>query len=204
MPVIHNIYIQNKRVMGRRWHAILLSTLFGSAILIAVGLGWMLANRSGEQLGDVPSGPGYGPRAVEKSEIHLYFGDDQGRYLTAEQRIVDRPGDAVAFGRQILAVLLAGPKQGASRTLPKGAALRAFHILSNGVAYVDFESGSFDDHPKGVATELLSIYSIVNSLVLNVEEIRTVKFLIGGQEAATLAGHVDMSHPFKADMLWVR
>ena len=190
--------------MGRKSHPVLFSVLFGSALLIAVGLGWMLANRSAEQLSDAPNGSGYGAPAFEKREIHLYFGDDQGRYLRAEQRIVDRPADAVAFGRQVLAALLSGPQQGASQTVPKGAVLRAFHILSNGVAYVDFESGSFDNHPGGVATELISIYSIVNSLVLNVEEIRAVKILIGGQEAATLAGHVDMSHPFKADMLWVR
>ena len=51
---------------------------------------------------------------------------------------------------------------------------------------------------------MLTIYSIVNTLVLNMEEIRWVKLLIGGQEAATLAGHVDLSHLFNADMLWVR
>jgi hypothetical protein len=50
----------------------------------------------------------------------------------------------------------------------------------------------------------MTIYSIVDTLVLNLEQVRQVKFLIGGQEAATLAGHVDLSRPFKADMLWIR
>jgi spore germination protein GerM len=176
----------------------------GGMIFIAIGLGWMLADRSAEQPGEGPNGSGYKAPVLEKRAIHLYFGDDQGRYLTAEQQIVDRSADAVDFGRHVLTALLAGPTQGASPTLPKDAALRAFYMLNNGVAYVDFESGSFDHHPGGVETELLSIYSIVNSLVLNVEEIRTVKILIGGQETATLAGHVNMSRPFKADMLWVR
>ncbi len=190
--------------MGRRSNPVLLSVLFGGAILFAIGLGWKLANRSAEPMGVATNGSGYEAPALEKRAIHLYFGDDQGQYLTAEQRVVDRPADAVTFGRQVLSELMAGPTQGGSPTLPKGAALRAFYILSNGIAYVDFKAGSFDNHPGGVSAELLSIYSIVNSLVLNVEEIRTVKILIGGQETATLAGHVDMSHPFKADMLWVR
>ena len=190
--------------MGRRSNPVLLSVLFGGAILVAIGLGWKLASRSAEQMGDATHGSGYEAPTLEKRAIHLYFGDDQGRYLTAEQRVVDRSTDAVTFGRQVLTELMAGPTQGASPTLPKDAALRAFYILGNGIAYVDFESGSFGSHPGGVAAEMLSIYSIVNSLVLNVEEIRTVRILIGGQETATLAGHVDMSHPFKADMLWVR
>jgi spore germination protein GerM len=190
--------------MKRRSHPVVTAVLFTGAIFIAIGLGWMLADRSAVKPGETPNGSGYKARILDKRAIHLYFGDDQGRYLTAEQQIVDRSADGVDFGRQVLTALMAGPTKGLSPTLPKAAALRAFYILNNGVAYVDFESGSFDNHPGGVETELLSIYSIVNSLVLNVEEIRTVKILIGGQETATLAGHVDMRHPFKADILWVR
>jgi len=37
-----------------------------------------------------------------------------------------------------------------------------------------------------------------------VEAIRTVKFLIGGHEADTLAGHVALREPFEVDMLWVQ
>jgi hypothetical protein len=163
-----------------------------------------LADRASEETETASYGFDDATPVLEKREIHLYFGDPQGRYLTAEQRIVEQYADDVAFGRQILETLLEGPRQGTSRTLPSDADLRAFYIVSEGIAYVDFEVGSFNNHPGGVETELLSIYSIVNTLVLNVEKIRSVKFLIGGQEAATLAGHVDLSHPIKADMLWVR
>lgn len=189
--------------MGRRLHPVSHLALFGIAIIIAAGVGWYLAHQSAQQMNGELNTVGVETPSVEKVEIYLYFGDSQGRYLTAEKRIIDRPADAVAFGRRILTVLLDGPEQGGSPTLPGGVGLRAFHI-SDGAAFVDFESGSFDRHPGGVKTELLSIYSIVNTLVLNVEEIRTVKILIGGQEPATLAGHVDLSHPFEADILRVR
>lgn len=190
--------------MGGRSHPILFLVLFCSAILIAIGFGWFLANRSSDEIEPELNGSGYDSPAFKNREIHLYFGDPLGRYLTAEQRIIEQPEDAVALGRRVLAALLEGPKKGTSPTLPQGVDLRAFFIAGDGIAYVDFESGAFNNHPKGVETELLSIYSIVNTLVLNVDEIRSVKILIGGQEAATLAGHVDLSHPFKADMLWVR
>lgn len=190
--------------MGRRSHPIVFFALFCSAIIIAVVLGWHMADRSADEFETASNGFENDTPVFEKREIHLYFGDHQGRFLKTEQRIVEQPADEVAFGRRILEALLEGPKQRTSRTLPPDADLRAFYIVSEGTAYVDFEAGSFDNHPGGVETELLSIYSIVNTLVLNVEKIRSVKLLIGGQEAATLAGHVDLSHPLKADMLWVR
>jgi hypothetical protein len=72
------------------------------------------------------------------------------------------------------------------------------------VAYLDFAAGSFSNHPGGAGAELLSIYSIVNTLVLNVDGIRSVKFLIGGRESVTLAGHSDLRFPFEVDMMWIR
>jgi hypothetical protein len=44
----------------------------------------------------------------------------------------------------------------------------------------------------------------VNSLILNIPEIETVRILVEGKEEATLAGHVDLRFPFQANMLFVR
>ena len=61
-----------------------------------------------------------------------------------------------------------------------------------------------DNHPGGIGTEIMTIYSIVNSLVLNIPEIDAVKILIDGKESITLAGHIDLKFPLKADMLLIR
>jgi hypothetical protein len=61
-----------------------------------------------------------------------------------------------------------------------------------------------ENHPGGIKLELITIYSIVNSLILNIPAIDAVKILIGGREALTLAGHVDLRFPFKANMLLIR
>ena len=55
-------------------------------------------------------------------------------------------------------------------------------------------------HPGGLAMELASIYSVVNSLTQNVGKIGRVQILIEGAEAETLAGHIDLSHPFSEDL----
>ena len=77
-------------------------------------------------------------------------------------------------------------------------------MTPDGTAYVDITAAVKDAHPGGIHSEQMTIFSIVNSLVLNVPEIDTVKILIDGREAMTLAGHVDLRHPFKANMLLIR
>ena len=99
---------------------------------------------------------------------------------------------------------IAGPAQDLMRTLPPGVTLRALFIDQDKTAYVDLNAAVKDNHPGGVRAELFTVYSIVNSLVLNIPEIDTVKFLIEGRDAMTLCGHVDLRFPFKADMLLIR
>jgi hypothetical protein len=77
-------------------------------------------------------------------------------------------------------------------------------LTADGVAYVDLTPAVSADHPGGVRTELMTVYSIVNTLALNVSAVDRVKILVGGKEADTLAGHIDIRHPLQADMLLVR
>ncbi len=190
--------------MGIRSRSSSYMAVFGTAILIAGGVGWYLAQKSVDLPRTGAPGASYEAPVGKKQMVHLYFGDHQGRYLSAEQRIVAQPADVAVAARRLVQALIQGPEKRGARTLPQEPILRSLFVTGEGVAYVDFAAGAFDHYPASVKAELLSIYSIVNTLVLNVEEIRRVKFLVGGQEAATLAGHVDLSHPFKADMLWVR
>ncbi len=180
--------------------------VIGVALALAVGAGWFLTKRSHEQGRALTSAvPLLQPEAERRRVIsHLYFGDLAGRFLTSEQRAVDRSGSAADYARQLINLLVEGPKEGGSRTLPETARVRALFVSGDGVAYVDFADNAFDRHPGGVGSELITIYSVVNTLVLNLEEVRSVKLLIGGQEATTLAGHVDLAPVYKAAMLWVR
>lgn len=175
------------------------------AMALAVGAGWFLAKRSLEGRALPLPAPLQQPEAGGRRVMsHLYFGDLQGRFLTSEQRSIHRPDSAAAYARQLINMLIEGPKQGGSRTLPETARVRALFISGDGVAYVDFVDNAFENHPGGVGSELITLYSVVNTLVLNIEEIRSVKLLVGGQEAVTLAGHVDLAPVYKAAMLWIR
>ncbi|MBW1996057.1 MAG: GerMN domain-containing protein, partial [Deltaproteobacteria bacterium] len=97
-----------------------------------------------------------------------------------------------------------GPTEGLVPTIPQGTHVRALYVLDDGTAFVDLSEAVSEHHPGGSKSELLTVFSIVNSLVLNISEINAVKILVEGRETSTLAGHIDIRFPFKANMLLVR
>lgn len=143
-------------------------------------------------------------RSVANAAANLYFSDRDNAYLIAETRSLPRPDAPEAFGKVILQALVKGPGDELARTIPAGTRVRAFYIAEGGTAVVDLSESVSENHPGGCKTELLTLYSMVNSLVLNIEEIDSVKILVGGREADTLSGHVDLRFPFKANMLLIR
>ena len=145
---------------------------------------------------------------VEKSPdriiVHLYFSDSDNSFLISEERSLPARNRPEALGVLIVEALLEGPKQVLERTIPEGTTLRGFYILKNRTAYVDLSREIQAGHPGGAKSELMTIYSMVNSLILNVPEIESVKILVEGKEETTLAGHVDLRFPLRANMLFVR
>ena len=142
--------------------------------------------------------------APEKTGVHLYFADRDKPYLVAEERILLRSNDRRQYASAVVNELIAGPEQELGPTIPENVRLTALYIAPDGVAYVDMSSDIRTQHPGGSESELLTIYSIVNSLGLNVPGIESVKILVGGRDAMTLAGHIDLRFPLETNMLLVR
>jgi spore germination protein GerM len=140
----------------------------------------------------------------EKWVAHLYFADERNPFLVAETRVMANPVDPAVQGRQLIGELIDGSADGNFPTIPKGTQLRAFFILDDGTAVVDFSPQFRENHPGSCRMEQLTLFSVVNSLILNVPEIRRVKILINGTEAQTLAGHLTLAFPLTADMLLTR
>lgn len=136
--------------------------------------------------------------------VHLYFSGLDHSHLVSEARELPDSGDPTDIGKHILTALIDGPHGDGVRTLPATATVRDVFIADDGTAYVDFDEFVATDHPGGVQMELISIYSVVNSLVLNLEAVSTVKILIDGRESDTLAGHMDLRFPFKANILLIK
>jgi len=108
--------------------------------------------------------------------------------------------DPVLRAKEVLNTLLAGPVDPEARTLPPDAALLAFYILPDETAVADFSEAIGTSIPSGIQSEQLAVDSILRTLEANVPQVQRLKILIHGQEVDTLAGHLDLTQTFQANM----
>jgi spore germination protein GerM len=176
--------------------------LIGGAVALGIIVIRSVDSPDREESGESPR-----PVSLKPSQTtlaHLYFLDKQGQFLIAEERVLKHPENPALFARSIVEALIKGPQKGLIRTIPAETRVRAIYVTQEGICYVDLTSNIAGKHPGGIKSELTSVYSIVNSVVLNVPEVEAVKILINGDESATLAGHIDLQVPVKANMLLIR
>ncbi|MFH2091065.1 MAG: GerMN domain-containing protein [Pseudomonadota bacterium] len=137
-------------------------------------------------------------------EGFVFFTDIQRISLKSEKIWFPSKMDEHKLGSKIINKLFEGPSQtNLEQVWPKGVKLNALFI-SDGKAWVDLDIGPKMTNDMDMRSELLAVYSLVNSLTLNISGIKMVKILVQGQEAATLAGHLDMGYFYKTNMLIVK
>lgn len=101
--------------------------------------------------------------------------------------------DPAVRSKQLIEALVTRPPSSLQRTLPAGVTLLGFYVLPDGTAIADFSDTLASDMPSGILSESLAVNSIARTLSSNVPSLRRLKILIHGQEAETLAGHLDLS-----------
>lgn len=126
-----------------------------------------------------------------KVDIVLYFADQNGDYLKAEKRQIEMvPG----LARATVEELIKGPKEkGLTRTIPQGTAVRDINI-EKGLCRIDLSKQFKDNHWGGSSGEILTVYSLVDTLT-QYDTIEKVEILVEGQKIETLAGHMDLTSP---------
>jgi hypothetical protein len=104
--------------------------------------------------------------------------------------------ETVQRAKQVLNTLISDPPSPESRTLPADAALLEFYLLQDGTAIADFSGELSTGTPSGILSEQRAADSIARTLEANVPGLTRLKILIHGQEAETLAGHLDLGGYF--------
>ena len=134
--------------------------------------------------------------------VTLYFSGEEGEYLTGERREISDKGDAQEEAKEVVHELIKGPKGKLIRTLPPRTKLLALRIDGRGLAKVNFDKTLSTDHPGGSSAEIMTVYSIVNSLALNFPQIKEVQILIEGREGS-ITGHLVLDRPIpsKTDLI---
>lgn len=131
--------------------------------------------------------------------VTLFFPSNDEDVLLQETRRLTLAADDTDRIRQIFLTLLEGSEQGRAQPLPAGAELRAAFLAPDGTAYLDLAGGSLPLFNPGIGSETLAVYSIVDSICVNIPAVKRVKFLVQGQEVDTLSGHVDLTQAFVPD-----
>ncbi|MGC4083958.1 MAG: GerMN domain-containing protein [Vicinamibacterales bacterium] len=108
-----------------------------------------------------------------------------------------------AQARNIVEAQLAAVEPPLVSAMPAGTTLRALFVTPDGAAFVDLSADVSTAHPGGSISELLTIYTLVQALTVNLPAITSVQILVDGHEVDTLAGHVDIRRPLPRNDAWV-
>jgi hypothetical protein len=106
---------------------------------------------------------------------------------------LDLSADPEKRAKQLITALIERPPSQAQRSLPADAALLQFYLLPDGTAIADFSETLETEIPSGILNEEMAVDSIVRTLGANLSNLYRLRILIRGQEAETLAGHLDLS-----------
>lgn len=193
----NNSPAQKKRSRkGRAWLLVL------AAAIITVIAGIIIIDKYGDLIfRPVIESTIKEPRDVR--EINIYFVSEDGENLRAEKRSIKKgaPEDEIT---EALNALIQGPlERGLSSAMPMGVKLKDVKIKS-ATATADFSPEIIKNHPGGSTYEILTIYSIVNTVALNFPQVKEVLILVDGKRTETIAGHIDASIPFEADRSLIR
>jgi len=136
----------------------------------------------------------------EMIEVNLYFSDSQAMYLVSEKRKIPQ---TTSLAKQVVVELIKGPDSSdLYSTIPEGTRVNEVYIADD-IVYVDLSEEVFKNHPGGSSGELMTVYSIVNSLT-EISPIKGVQILVQGNERNSLVGHVDISMPLLRDEDWIK
>jgi spore germination protein GerM len=130
-----------------------------------------------------------------KKVVLLYFSDSEGEYLIGEKREILKKDNIKEEAKEVMTELINGPRGKLIRTLPPGTKLLGLELNENGIAKVNVNRSLLKDHPGGSSAEMMTVYSMTNTLALNFPQIKRVQILIDGKTVETIAGHLSIKKP---------
>ena len=126
---------------------------------------------------------------VPKIKVNIYFGkyEDNQIYLSPEERDIIKDAN---FYKNVIEELIKGPVgEQLYPTLPSDTKVNALSV-ENGLAIVDFSKEiitNTQEIPHSSTTEILAIFSIVNTLT-EFEEIQKVRITVEGKKDGQIDG----------------
>jgi spore germination protein GerM len=150
-----------------------------------------------------PVAEGPAANAGRRISVRLYFEAPDREGLLPEEREVAFSADLPRQLRTVVEELAKGSTTGLVSTLPEGTRVLEVFVQARGVAWVDLSPEATSGLPGGSKAEMLTVYSIVNTIVTNFPAVSRVRIVVNDQPVTSLGGHVDLSRPLPPDMTLV-
>ena len=139
-----------------------------------------------------------------KISVKLFFPAVDRPGLVIEDRTVSFSSDLSQQLKVVVEELARGSQIGLLPSLPPGTRVLEVFVTARGVAYVDLSKEAAAAVGRGSDDELITVYSVVNSLTSNFPSaVKRVQIVIEDRQVATLAGHVDLTRPLVPDMTYL-
>lgn len=135
---------------------------------------------------------------AQTTEVKLYFVDSQMlRLMPVKMAIPQTTPEKMA--QRMLSEIIEGRDENPKirRLVPKEKKCMTVKVKDK-IAYVDIKQSAVDAQPDGRDLELLTVYSIVNSLT-GIDGIVNVRFTVNGQVQKDFKGYIDMRETFIPD-----
>lgn len=133
---------------------------------------------------------------VKNLKIKLLFTSEQQPLLYIEEREIMTGENIEDQCYNTIQELIKGPSSNNFiPTLPQEGKLNSLFITPDGTAFVDLSKGIIKEQSGGTEEELLAIYSIVNTIILNFPSIKKVQILIDDKQQETFNGHIYIGVP---------
>lgn len=137
--------------------------------------------------------------SLPPSQVLIYLTKD-GKQLVSNVAEVGEAGmSSENKARVIVTKLIEGKDAALLRSpIPQGTKLKSVFINGK-IIIVNLSSEFMNNLPAGIDSELLAVYSIVDSLLYNIDSAEAVQILIDGEKVLTVGGHLDISTPLIAN-----
>ncbi|MEI7632859.1 MAG: GerMN domain-containing protein [bacterium] len=137
--------------------------------------------------------------SLSTNQALLYYTKDGKQLVGSVTDLGMASMSAADRARVIVAGLVEGRDAAFLKSpIPRGTRLNAVHVTGN-MVIVNLSKEFLTNLAGGMSSEMLAVYSIVNSLLYNIENIEAVQILIEGERLPTLRGNVEIGTPLIAN-----
>lgn len=130
--------------------------------------------------------------------VTLFFASPAGENLEREGREIDPCEGPDRCIEAVVYELINGPMGNLAPTLPPSTTLHGVRVEGD-TALLEMGEEIGTGLPGGSNSEMLAVFSIVDTIAVNFPQIKRVKLLINGKTVETLKGHLDLREPLSPD-----